>query len=153
TALDIPDLWTVGGGNDNLLVEGLKAGLLSFGGAYTALPFLKEGLVGVYDAVTPQAFIDGRALSSVIPAPLVIFGTFLGYLAGGLIGATLITAGIFAPAFAFTLLGHDYLEKAVENKALHGLLDGIAAAVIGLLAITALVIAQETLTGPLPFII
>ena len=128
-----------------LLGEGLKAGLLSFGGAYTALPFLRAGMVDVYDGVTAQAFIDGLALASVIPAPTVIFGTFLGYLADGLPGALLVTAGIFAPAFAFTLCGHKYLERAVEDKRLHGALDVVAAMVVGVLAVTAGQIAVQTL--------
>ncbi|PZP85287.1 MAG: chromate transporter [Azospirillum brasilense] len=135
------------GGTGNLLVEGLKAGLLSFGGAYTAIPFLQSSMVGHYPAITQQVFLDGIALSSVIPAPLIIFGTFLGFAADGFTGAMLMTLGIFAPAFAFTLLGHNQLERIIENKALHGALDGISATVVGLLAITALQIFQSVITG------
>jgi chromate transporter len=131
--------------SEGLLGEGLKAGLLSFGGAYTALPFLRAGMVDVYDGVTAQAFVDGLALASVIPAPTVIFGTFLGFLADGFIGAVLVTVGIFTPAFAFTLVGHEYLEKAVDDKRLHGALDVIAATVVGVLAVTAGQIAAQTL--------
>lgn len=121
-----------------LFVEGLKAGLLSFGGAYTVIPFLKESMIGVYSGITNQSFYDGIALSSVIPAPLVIFGTFLGFVANGFWGAFLMTAGIFLPAFSFTLFGHKHLEKLLENSALHLALDAIAAAVVGILAVTAL---------------
>jgi len=134
------------GGTGNLLVEGLKAGLLSFGGAYTAIPFLQGSMVGHYPSITQQVFLDGIALGSVIPAPLIIFGTFLGFAAGGFAGAMLMTLGIFAPAFAFTLLGHSQLERVIENKALHGALDGVSAAVVGLLAITALQIFQNVVT-------
>ena len=139
-----------GGG---LFVEGLKAGLLSFGGAYTALPFLKDSMVGVYPGVTSQSFLDGIALSSVIPAPLIIFGTYLGYLADGFTGAILVTLGIFIPAFSFTLVGHNWLEKMIENPSLHGALDGIAAGVVGLLLITTIEIAVQTLTGIGPILI
>ena len=104
-------------------------------------------MVGIYPAITQQAFLDGIALTNMIPAPLVIFGTFLGYLADGTSGALLITLGIFAPAFAFTMLGHKLVERVIENKTLHAFLDGIAAAVTGLLFITALTIAAQTLTG------
>lgn len=137
--LSIPDAANViiQGAKSGLFVEGLKAGLLSFGGAYTAIPFLQDSMVGVYEAVTPQAFIDGIALSSFIPAPLVIFGTYLGFIADGFVGALLVTAGIFLPAFAITLVGHKQIEKIIENPALHGALDGISAGVVGLLAVTA----------------
>lgn len=130
-----------------LFLQGLQAGLLSFGGAYTAIPFLQAGMVGHYDAITTQSFLDGIALTGIIPAPLVIFGTFLGFLAGGLGGAVLMTLGIFIPAFSFTLIGHRWLEAIIENKTLHGALDGMSAAVIGLLAVTAFEIAQGALTG------
>ena len=143
--LPISVLPSVTGGG--LFVEGLKAGLLSFGGAYTSIPFLQESMVGVYPAISQQTFLDGIALSSFIPAPLIIFGTYLGYLADGMAGALLITLGIFSPAFAFTLLGHHYLESIMENRIFHGALDGISAAVVGLLALTAFDVFQNVVTG------
>jgi chromate transporter len=136
-----------------LFIEGLKAGLLSFGGAYTAIPFLNDSMVGYYDGITQKSFLDGIALSNIIPAPLVIFGTFLGFLADGFVGAVLMTLGIFIPAFSFTLLGHGYLEKVIENHALHSVLEGISAAVIGLLAVTAAQIFIGTVTGIYPALI
>ena len=131
----------------------MKAGLLSFGGAYTAIPFLQASMVGHYAAITPSSFLDGIALASIIPAPLVIFGTYLGFLAGGLCGALLITLGIFLPAFLFTILGHKQIEKVVENKTLHSLLDGIGSGVVGMLVITALQIFLHNINGTLPAII
>lgn len=131
-----------------LFGEGLKAGLFSFGGAYTAIPFLHDSMVGVYPAITSQSFLDGIALGNIIPAPLVIFGTYLGFLAGGFWGALLMTAGIFLPAFLFTLLGHNYLEKLTDNALLHGALDGISAGVVGILVVTTLQIGLHTLASP-----
>jgi len=135
------------GSSGNLLVEGLKAGLLSFGGAYTAIPFLQNSMVDHYPAITHTVFLDSIALGNVIPAPLIIFGTFLGYIAGGLSGALLMTFGIFFPAFAFTMIGHHQLERLIENRAFHSALEGISAAVVGLLALTALDIFQQVVTG------
>lgn len=139
----------VSGEKAGLFIEGLKAGLLSFGGAYTAIPFLHNSMVDIYPNVTSQSFLDGIALGNIIPAPLVIFGTFLGFIAGGFWGALLVTLGIFLPAFAFTLLGHKQLEKIIENPTLHGLLDGISAGVVGLLAVTAIQIFLHAVTSPI----
>lgn len=136
-----------------LFIEGLKAGMLSFGGAYTAIPFLNDSMVGQYDNITQKSFLDSLALSSIIPAPLVIFGTFLGFLTGGFTGAILMTLGIFLPAFSFTLLGHKYLERLIENPKLHSILEGISAAVVGLLAVTAIEICMATLIGIYPAIL
>ncbi|MCB2081699.1 MAG: chromate efflux transporter [Rickettsiales bacterium] len=136
-----------------LFLEGLKAGMLSFGGAYTVIPFFQESMVGAYPTITEQSFLDGIALSNVIPAPLVIFGTYLGFLADGLTGALWVTIGIFLPAFAFTLIGHHQLEKIIENPTLHGLLDGISAGVVGLLVVTALQICLHAVASPLQAVI
>ena len=81
--------------------------------------------------------MDNLALSSIIPASLIIFATFVGYIAGGLAGALAMTAGIFLPAFAFALLFYDSLESVVENERLHRFLEGVAAGVVGLIAVTA----------------
>ncbi len=120
-----------------LFVSGLKAGLLTFGGAYTAIPFVRADAVG-RGWVGEGQFLDSLALGGVIPAPLIIFATFVGYLAGGLNGAMAITAGIFLPAFSFALLYYDRLERVIEDKRLHHLLEGIAAGVVGLIAVTAM---------------
>jgi chromate transporter len=120
-----------------LFLSGLKAGLLTFGGAYTAIPFVRGDAVG-RGWVSESQFLDSLALSGIIPAPLIIFATFVGYLAGGLGGAFAMTAGIFLPAFAFALLFYDRLERVIENERLHRFLEGVAAGVVGLIAVTAL---------------
>ena len=117
-----------------IFFEGLKAGLLTFGGAYTAIPFLQESAVDVHGWLTNSEFVDGLALSGVLPAPLIIFSTFVGYLAGGLGGGVLMTLGIFLPAFAFPIFFHRSLVAVAENPRIRPLLLGVAAGVIGLIA-------------------
>ena len=102
--------------------------------------------------MTTGQFLDGLALSGVIPAPLVIFATFVGYAGGGPLGAVAMTIGIFLPAFAITLVGHRYLEAAVANVRLHAILDGITAAVVGLVAATLIQLAP-TAVGTLPALV
>lgn len=119
-----------------LLLSGLKAGLLTFGGAYTAIPFVRGDAVG-RGWVSEGQFLDSLAISGIIPAPLIIFATFVGYIAGGLSGALAMTAGIFLPAFAFGILFYDRLERVIEDGRLHRFLEGVAAGVVGLIAVTA----------------
>ena len=119
-----------------LFLSGLKAGLLTFGGAYTAIPFVRNDAVGK-GWISDGQFLDSLALGGIIPAPLIIFATFVGYLAGGLSGALAITAGIFLPAFSFALLFYDRLERVIEDERLHHLLEGVAAGVVGVIAVTA----------------
>jgi chromate transporter len=130
-----------------LLWSGLRSGLLTFGGAYTVIPFLQHDAVEVGGWMTNAQFLDGLALSGLLPAPLIIFSTFVGYIGGGTLGAILITLAIFAPAFAFTMIGHDYLERLINNQSAHAFLDGITAGVVGLISATALGILSETVIG------
>lgn len=130
-----------------LFWSGLRSGLLTFGGAYTVIPFLQRDAVEIGGWMTNAQFLDGLALSGLLPAPLIIFSTFVGYIGGGLSGAVIITVAIFAPAFAFTMIGHDYLERLINNQSAHAFLDGITAGVVGLISATALGILSETILG------
>jgi chromate transporter len=128
-----------------LFGSGLRIGLLTFGGAYTVIPYLQNATVVVGGWMTNAQFLDGLALSGILPAPLVIFGTFVGYLGGGLTGALALTAGIFLPAFAFTLVGHNLMERLIANTALHSFLDGITAGVVGLIAAITIVLLRAAI--------
>jgi chromate transporter len=118
-----------------LFMAGLKGGLLTFGGAYTAIPYVRADTVG-RGWLTDGQFLDGVAIANVLPAPLVIFATFAGFVAAGVPGALAITAGMFLPAFAFSLVLFERLEAVIENPRLHRTLDGVAAAVVGIIAAT-----------------
>ena len=117
-----------------IFLEGLKAGLLTFGGAYTVIPFLREAAVESHHWLSADQFVDGLAIGGVLPAPLIIFATFVGYLAGGLVGALAITVAIFIPAFVFPIFFHRQLVAVSENPRLHQFLLGVCAGVIGLIA-------------------
>jgi chromate transporter len=114
--------------------EGLKAGLVTFGGAYTVIPYLHGAAVDGQHWLTDGQFVDGLAISGVLPAPLIIFSTFVGYLAGGLGGGVAMTVGIFLPAFVFPIFFHRWLVAIAENPRIRPFLLGVAAGVIGLIA-------------------
>lgn len=124
-----------------LFVAGLKGGLLTFGGAYTSIPYVRADTVG-RGWLSDGAFLDGVAVANLLPAPLVIFATFAGFVAGGLPGALAITAGMFLPAFAFSMIFFEKLEAVVENERLHRTLDGVAAAAVGIIAATLVQLAM-----------
>jgi len=126
-----------------LFAEGLKAGLLTFGGAFTVIPFLQETALS-NDWLTESQFVDGLAIGGILPAPLVILGTFVGYLAGGVGGAVAMTVGIFLPAFVFPIFLHRQLVSVAENERLRPFLLGVAAAAIGLIAAVAVEIIETS---------
>ncbi|MFN0244603.1 MAG: chromate efflux transporter [Planctomycetota bacterium] len=128
-----------------LFVSGLKSGLLTFGGAYTVIPFLQRDAVVTGSWMTNDQFLDGLALSGILPAPLIIFATFVGYLGGRLIGSLALTVGIFLPAFGFTLVAHDPLERITQRPGMKHALDGVTAGVVGLIAATTVQLAPAAL--------
>ncbi|KAF2623818.1 chromate transporter [Macroventuria anomochaeta] len=139
----------------NLFVLGLVAGSLSFGGAYTAIPFVHVEAV-LKGAWLPQrVFIDCIAIGNVLPAPLVIFATFVGFQGGNkegglgmaFAGAVVITLGMFFPCFLFTIAGHSLLEKLVHNKFLSSFFDGLCGAVIGVIAVISFEILKSSVQG------
>ena len=127
-----------------VFLEGLKAGLLTFGGAYTVVPFLQDTAVESQGWLTNAEFLDGIALGGVLPAPMIIFSTFVGYLANGLAGSLAITAGIFLPAFVFPIFFHRWLVALAENPRIRPFLLGVASGVIGLIAAVTVEIVNES---------
>ncbi len=130
-----------------VFVEGLKAGLLTFGGAYTVVPFLQDTAVDSQGWLTNAQFLDGLALGGILPAPMIIFSTFVGYLAGGLAGGLAITFGIFLPAFIFPIFFHHQLVAVAENPRIRPFLLGVAAGVIGLIAAVTVEILKESVVN------
>ncbi|KAF2477485.1 chromate transporter [Lindgomyces ingoldianus] len=139
----------------HLFLLGLVAGTLSFGGAYTAIPFIQVEAVLKGGWLSQRVFIDCIAIGNVLPAPLVIFATFVGFQGGmkdgglgvAFAGAVIITLGMFFPCFVFTIAGHKVLEKLVYNKFLAPFFTGLCASVIGVIAVIAFQILKPAIEG------
>ncbi|KAI8868629.1 chromate transporter [Ramicandelaber brevisporus] len=134
-----------------VLAMNLVAGLLSFGGAYTALPLIQAESVYLGNWLSSSVFLDGIGITNILPAPMVIFTTFVGFQGGlgygeqhgsrygyAFLDAILATIGILFPCFLFTIIGHDILARVAKIKAVVAVFDGVTAAVVGVVATTAL---------------
>src|SRR4029077_20364490 len=137
-----------------------KTGLLSFGGAYASLVFvdrrggaqhhwLSDGqlLVGVGEShcLAHGQLLDGVAVSVATPGPVMLFTTFVGYLAGGVTGAVLATFFVFLPSFFFVMVGVHYIERVRDNHMIQAFLAGVSAAVVGVIAVVSLDLIPEAL--------
>ncbi|KAF1957152.1 chromate transporter [Byssothecium circinans] len=139
----------------NLFVLGLVAGALSFGGAYTAIPFVQVEAVLKGGWLPQRVFIDCIAIGNILPAPLVIFATFVGFQGGNVdgglgkafAGAVVITLGMFFPCFVFTIAGHSLLERLVHNEFLSSFFDGLCGAVVGVIAVITFQILKSSIQG------
>src|SRR5467141_3140702 len=123
----------------------LKTGLFSFGGAYASLVFVQRGAVTQYHWLSDGQLLDGVALSVATPGPFMLFTTFVGYLASGVIGAVLATFFVFLPSFIFVIAGVHYVEKVRENRKIQAFLAGVSAAVVGVIAVVSLDLIPEAL--------
>jgi chromate transporter len=131
--------------------------LVTFGGAYAVLAFVAQQAVNVYGWLAPGEMVRGLALAESTPGPLIMvvqFVAFLGafrdpgalnpWVAGVL--ASLLTVWVtFVPCFLFIFLGAPYVERLRGNRHLTAALNGITAAVVGVIASLAAYFALHTL--------
>jgi len=125
----------------------LKTGFLSFGGAYASLVFVQQGAVAQHQWLTDGQLLDGVALSVATPGPFMLFTTFAGYLAGGILGAIIATFFVFLPSFVFVLAGAHYVEQVRNNRWVQAFLAGASAAVVGVIVVVSLDLAPEAIVN------
>ncbi len=115
----------------------LKIGAVLYGSGYVLLLFLRADLVVRLGWITERQLLDAVAAGQLTPGPLFTSATFIGYLLGGLPGAMLATLGIFLPAFIFVPFTQPLLARLRSMQGAAGLLAGVNAASLGLLAAVA----------------
>lgn len=133
-----------------------QAALLTFGGAYAVLPFVTQAAVEHYGWLSAPQMMDGLALGESTPGPLIMVVAFVGFLGGhgqalfghpvvgGVVAACVVTWFTFLPSFVFILAGGPLVESTRHMPSLTGPLQGIMAAVIGVIVHLAGVFARQT---------
>jgi chromate transporter len=136
-----------------------KAALLTFGGAYAALPYVYQGGVDHYQWLTAPQMIDGLALGETTPGPLIMVVSFVGFVGGwtkaifgvdslalsGIVAASVVTFFTFLPSFFFIFLGGPFVESTHGNLKFTAPLTGITAAVVGVILNLAVFFAYHVL--------
>lgn len=141
--------WTgSGAGLGSLALFFAKAGAFTFGSGLAIVPFLREGLVDDYGWLTEQQFVDAVAMGLISPGPVVIMATFAGYLVFGLVGAVVATAAVFLPVYLFVVVPGPWFRRHEKHPRLQGFVKGATAAAAGAIAGAAIVIAGDTISGP-----
>jgi chromate transporter len=125
-----------------------KAALATFGGAYTVLPYMREQFVREKGWVGDAQIADALAMAETTPGPLISFGIFLSYLAGGLPGACVGTLFLFLPAFVLVLGLGRHVEKVERVPRAPEFLWGVSAATIGLILAMAAQVAPLSVRDP-----
>ena len=120
----------------NLFLGFLKVGLFSFGGAYGAIPVIRE-VVMQNGWVSEEKFAYLLAISESTPGPIMVnTATYIGNEVGGLPGAALATFTVCFPAFIIILVLSMILKNALKNPYVAAVLDGIKPCIIGIILAT-----------------
>jgi len=136
-----------------------QAALLTFGGAYAVLPFVREHAIHTYGWLRPGQMIDGLALGETTPGPLIMVVAFVGFVggyqatgawSGAVWGCLVATYFTFLPSFLFILLGAPFIEQMRGELRLTAMLTGITAAVVGVIAHLAFFFGQQVFAARQP---
>ncbi|MFZ4640820.1 MAG: chromate efflux transporter [Nodosilinea sp.] len=123
----------------------IQVGALVFGGGLVIIPLLESTVVYNFHWLTHSEFIDGVALGSITPGPVVITAAFVGYKVAGALGALAATVGIFAPSFAFIMAATPFLRRLRQKLWVKSFLKGVMPAVLGVIGAAVLPLAQTAL--------
>jgi chromate transporter len=131
--------------------------VVTFGGAYALLAYVAQQAVEGYGWLKPGEMLDGLGMAETTPGPLIMVLQFVGFmgayrdpnglspLTAGALGGLLATWVTFVPCFLFIFLGAPFIEQLRGNKALHGALSAITAAVVGVILNLAIWFAVHTM--------
>lgn len=114
----------------------LRVGMFSFGGAYGAIPLIRD-IVLSYGWMSDDMLTDMIAVSESTPGPIMVnMATYVGSSQAGLSGAVLATAAVVLPAFVIILLATVLLAGVLKNRYVQAMLSGMKPCIIGIILAT-----------------
>ena len=120
----------------DLLLGFLEVGFFSFGGAYAAIPLIR-------DVVLAHGWLDDEMLSYMIavsestPGPIMVnLATYVGSQKGGLTGALIATTAVILPAFFIILFILVLARSFLQNPFVQAVLGGLRPCVMGVILAT-----------------
>jgi chromate transporter len=97
--------------------------------------------------LTERQLTDAVAMGLISPGPVVIMGTFAGYLVAGVVGAVVATVALFTPTYLFVVVPGRLFRRFERHPRLQGFVKGATAAAAGAIAGAAIVIGRQTIHG------
>jgi chromate transporter len=121
-----------------------RLAVVTFGGAYAVLAYMSQDVVVHHRWLEAGQMMDGLGLAETTPGPLILVTEFVGFLAAwrhggglpwamGLLGAFVALWATFAPCFLWIFAGAPYIDWITRQPRLKGALNGITAAVVGVI--------------------
>jgi chromate transporter len=124
----------------------LWLGTVGFGGPIALAGHMQQDLVDRRGWVSREDYVDGLALAQLAPGPLAAqLAIYLGYIRGGVLGATLVALAFVLPSFLMVLALSAAYVRYGGLAWMQGMFYGIGAAVIGIIARSAVKLTKLTL--------
>lgn len=117
--------------------------VMLFGGGYVFVPMMQHEIVDVLGWVGAREFVDGVALSQVMPGPILVAAAFFGWMIAGFGGALVGTFAVFTPPAVIMVVASQAMEHVRRSRAALASMRGIRAAVVGMIAVAAVVVAKN----------
>lgn len=125
----------------------LRLGATGFGGPIALAGYMQRDLVEVRRWISSEEYKEGLALAQLAPGPLAAqLAIYLGWVRGGVLGATLVGVAFVVPSFLMVLaLAAMYLRLG-GLPWMQGMFYGIGAAVIAIIGRSAYKLVKSTLS-------
>lgn len=122
----------------DLLIGFLKVGCFAFGGAYAAIPLIRDVVLS-YGWLTDEQLSYMIAVSESTPGPVMInLATYVGSSQGGVLGSILATLAVAFPAFTIIWLVMVVLKSFLQKNSVQAVLGAVKPCVIGIILATGL---------------
>ena len=119
-----------------LLIGFLKVGCFAFGGAYGAIPLIRDVVLS-YGWLDDEMLTYMIAVSESTPGPIMVnMATYVGSTRAGLAGSLVATFAVVLPSFIIILLVTALLKTALKNPYVQAVLRGLKPCMIGIILAT-----------------
>ncbi len=124
----------------------LWLGTVGFGGPIALAGHMQQDLVDDRGWVNKDDYVHGLALAQLAPGPLAAqLAIYLGYVRAGVLGATAVGIAFILPSFLMVLALSAAYVRYGGLRWMQGMFYGIGAAVIGIIARSAVKLTKLTL--------
>ena len=131
----------------DLLIGFLKVGLFSFGGAYGAIPLIRDVVLS-YGWIDDEMLTYMIAVSESTPGPIMVnMATYIGSSQAGFPGALIATTAVVLPAFVIILLIMVVLKKLLGSPYVQAVLGGLKPCITGIILATGVYMILEHSVG------
>ena len=119
-----------------LFLAFLKVGCFSFGGAYFAIPLIRETVLS-HGWLSDETVSYMIAVSESTPGPIMVnMATYVGSSQAGFLGALVATFAVVFPSFLVILLVCVLMKAFIKNAYVQAVLRGMKPCITGIILAT-----------------